>query len=416
MTSSNVDAIAHLTGLTLDPETSIHINNIQNDQSQSDDVEQQQQHSSEEQHSTELQSTDPELVGPLFTLRAIVSSKEAGVIIGKEGKNVADIRKNAHVRAGVSKVIPGVHERILTISGSVPNVAKAYFLISEHLLDIQNTIAANSAANSGNPAPQPKNETSVRLLVPHQLMGAVIGKAGASIKEIQEASGAKLIISKGMLVNSTERTVEVVGLISSIQIAIHHMGERMFAEPDRANGVINYDPRVHVRMASKYPGDKNSLNQNYEPSGLFIPVRRNHNGRYSQSAKPRYPQMNSNNTTNSNYPRQFTPMSDDTKKEVEVISIPSDMVGCLIGKGGSSINNIRRISSAYISISKEMNSTTQERDFTITGTPESIKQALKLLYAQLEKEKKKRMEAAELGTIQTDVNPSEPAIAPAADE
>lgn len=59
-----------------------------------------------------------------LTLRSLVSTKDAGVIIGKAGKNVADLRDQTGVKAGVSKVIPGVHERVLTVSGSVESVAK----------------------------------------------------------------------------------------------------------------------------------------------------------------------------------------------------------------------------------------------------------------------------------------------------
>lgn len=59
-----------------------------------------------------------------LTLRALVTTKEAGIIIGKGGKNVADIRDQSGVKAGVSKVVPGVHERVLSVSGSVEAVAK----------------------------------------------------------------------------------------------------------------------------------------------------------------------------------------------------------------------------------------------------------------------------------------------------
>jgi heterogeneous nuclear rnp K-like protein 2 len=59
-----------------------------------------------------------------LTLRALVSTKDAGVIIGKAGKNVADLREQTGVKAGVSKVIPGVHERVLTVSGAVESVSK----------------------------------------------------------------------------------------------------------------------------------------------------------------------------------------------------------------------------------------------------------------------------------------------------
>ena len=59
-----------------------------------------------------------------LTLRALVSSKDAGVIIGKGGKNVADLREQTGVKAGVSKIVPGAHERVLTVSGDVESVAK----------------------------------------------------------------------------------------------------------------------------------------------------------------------------------------------------------------------------------------------------------------------------------------------------
>ena len=64
-----------------------------------------------------------------------MSTKDAGVIIGKGGKNVADLREQTGVKAGVSKVIPGVHERVLSISGSVESVAKARLctLFASHL-------------------------------------------------------------------------------------------------------------------------------------------------------------------------------------------------------------------------------------------------------------------------------------------
>lgn len=65
-----------------------------------------------------------------LTLRALVSTKDAGVIIGKGGKNVAELREQTGVKAGVSKVIPGVHERVLTVSGSVEAVAKVSFAFS----------------------------------------------------------------------------------------------------------------------------------------------------------------------------------------------------------------------------------------------------------------------------------------------
>ena len=82
-----------------------------------------------------IPKTDEEYAQTQLTLRAIVSSKEAGVIIGKAGKNVADLRDETGVKAGVSKVVQGVHDRVLTISGTCESVAKAYSVVAASLLE-----------------------------------------------------------------------------------------------------------------------------------------------------------------------------------------------------------------------------------------------------------------------------------------
>lgn len=79
--------------------------------------------------------TDEEYAQAQLTVRAIVSSKEAGVIIGKGGKNVAELRDETGVKAGVSKVVQGVHDRVLTITGGCDAISKAYMVVARALLE-----------------------------------------------------------------------------------------------------------------------------------------------------------------------------------------------------------------------------------------------------------------------------------------
>jgi len=79
--------------------------------------------------------TDEEYAQTQLTLRAIVSSKEAGVIIGKGGKNVADLRDETGVKAGVSKVVQGVYDRVLTITGGCEAISRAYSVVARALLE-----------------------------------------------------------------------------------------------------------------------------------------------------------------------------------------------------------------------------------------------------------------------------------------
>ncbi|TBU21205.1 hypothetical protein BD311DRAFT_834750 [Dichomitus squalens] len=64
----------------------------------------------------EQDDADPTPYGlpAVLTLRALVNSKDAGVVIGKTGATVARLLEQTGVKAGVSKVIPGVHERVLS--------------------------------------------------------------------------------------------------------------------------------------------------------------------------------------------------------------------------------------------------------------------------------------------------------------
>lgn len=81
------------------------------------------------------QRSDEEYAESTLTLRAIVSSKEAGIIIGKAGKNVADLRDETGVKAGVSKVVTGVNDRVLTVTGTLQGTARAYAMVARSLLE-----------------------------------------------------------------------------------------------------------------------------------------------------------------------------------------------------------------------------------------------------------------------------------------
>ncbi|EPT03924.1 hypothetical protein FOMPIDRAFT_1022091 [Fomitopsis schrenkii] len=306
-----------------------------------------------QREATSPQSRSPSPSGnDVLTLRALVSTKDAGVIIGKAGKNVADLRDQTGVKAGVSKVVPGVHERVLTVSGSVEGVAKAYALIVSQLMS-----ASPSSPTTMSSSPN----TSIRLLISHNLMGSVIGRNGLKIKAIQDQSGARMVASKDMLPQSTERIVEVQGSSEAIGRAIEEIGRCLLEDWERGAGTVLFHPGV---------GDERS-------------------GRRSSNAGRRYGDTPNGRGRTSPSPNASSPPP--TNLRTQNISIPSDMVGCIIGRNGTKITEIRRLSGSKISIAKEPHDETGERMFTIVGTPEANEKALFLLYNQLESEKERRV-------------------------
>ncbi|KDQ63638.1 hypothetical protein JAAARDRAFT_119610, partial [Jaapia argillacea MUCL 33604] len=308
-----------------------------------------------------------------LTLRALVSTKDAGVIIGKGGKNVAELREQTGVKAGVSKVIAGVHERVLTVSGSVEGVAKAYTLIISQLVSANPTSPVSISSPSS-------THTSIRLLISHNLMGTVIGRSGQKIKAIQDSTGVRMVASKEMLPQSTERIVEVQGPIEAIGRAIEEIGKCLLEDWERGQGTVLYHPgAAGEERTGGGRGDARRSSTAYSPSGEGY---RGTNGESSQ--------RESRDRGRTTPPSPGSP-SQPANLRTQNISIPSDMVGCIIGRGGSKITEIRRLSGSKISIAKAPHDETGERMFTIVGTPEANEKALFLLYNQLESEKERRV-------------------------
>jgi heterogeneous nuclear rnp K-like protein 2 len=170
-----------------------------------------------------------------LTLRSLVSTKEAGIIIGKGGATIASIRQATGVKAGVSKVVPGVQDRVFSATGDVEAIANTYGELARLLLE-------TPLSDSSLPPPPVGAFTSVRLLVSHNLMGTVIGRSGLKIKQIQDASGARMVASKEMLPQSTERVVEVQGAVEAIKTAVLEIAKCLLEDWERGQGTVQYHP------------------------------------------------------------------------------------------------------------------------------------------------------------------------------
>lgn len=320
--------------------------------------------------------TDEEYAQSMLTLRAIVSSKEAGVIIGKAGKNVADLRDETGVKAGVSKVVPGVHDRVLTVTGILEGTARAYAIVAKGLLEGAPQMGMGGIVSNNGTHP-------VRLLISHNQMGTIIGRQGLKIKHIQDASGVRMVAQKEMLPQSTERIVEVQGTPEGIEKAVWEIGKCLIDDWQRGSGTVLYNPAVRASLGqqpaqtSSPAGGNGYTSRQYNRTGNGADF--SDNGGYNR--RP------SSDAGSRGYPLVT---EDGEEIQTQNISIPADMVGCIIGRGGSKITEIRRSSGARISIAKAPHDETGERMFTIMGSASANEKALYLLYENLEAEKTRR--------------------------
>lgn len=328
-------------------------------------------------------SIDPE---SSLTLRALVSTKEAGVIIGKGGANVADLREKTDVKAGVSKVVQGVHDRVLSVTGNLEGISKAYALIGQTILENPVTASSSSPdAPAASPVSPPAHAiTSVRLLISHNLMGSIIGRQGLKIKHIQDVSGARMVASKDMLPQSTERVVEIQGTTEALRIAIYEIAKCLKEDWERGQGTVFYQPgqvegagvlaaggvggmhpqsgrRQSTAGGTAYlPGAMSGLSFSAASrrSSVAAPTSGGGPRRFSTSQNPEAAAgavvtpgggLNVPSTTPTSSVATALPAVIDSENiRTQNISIPADMVGCIIGKGGSKITEIRRLSGSRI--------------------------------------------------------------------
>ncbi|KAJ3188039.1 hypothetical protein HK101_009271 [Irineochytrium annulatum] len=404
----------------------------------------------------EAHSQDVNGANRAIGFRAIISSKEAGVVIGKNGKNVADIRDKSGAKVMVSEQIPAALERIVTATGSLDAISKAFGLMALKIVEEQ-TGAVGSATDVKQRA------VALKLLIPHARMGSVIGKSGQKIKEIQDASGSKILACEDILPNSTERIVTVTGVSDAIHIAAYHIGLVLLEHPERAIGTIPYKPMPGVVTGQQGGGSatrsvnasatlpSNPSNVNAAPAivghagvkavGVPVTVAAHAHGvamagaylggmAGAMGAYPAYghhPMQRATVGAGAGLPPHpgsiiglhipgapglpvhgFTSQqimattaavmgqAVGLQMQVQQIFIPNEMVGAIIGKGGQKINEIRQLSGCLIKIMENVEGST-ERLVTITGSPECNQMALYLLYQRLESEKL-RMQTQRMAT------------------
>lgn len=210
-------------------------------------------------------------------------------------------------------------------------------------------------------------------------MGTVIGRQGLKIKHIQDVSSARMVASKEMLPQSTERVVEVQGTVEAIRLALLEIGKCLVEDWERGVGTVLFNPAIRMNGTGNFSGDRRASITRTGNGSDFSP-------RPNSVNEPNYPGSRRESTSSQNF-------VNNPNLRQQNISIPSDMVGCIIGKGGSKISEIRRLSGSRISIAKVPHDDTGERMFTIVGTAEANEKALYLLYGQLENEKERRLSA-----------------------
>ena len=141
----------------------------------------------------------PRLSAPL-----LLPLHKAAIVIGHNGEGLKRIEKMAQVRIHLDTSSSATTEKRLIITGYPEDVEEAKRIIEE------------GAFGAG--------QSAVTMLIPQARVGLIIGRGGETIRELQEKSGAKVMVAPDLSSSSSnsstaERIVSIMGDAEAIQRA-----------------------------------------------------------------------------------------------------------------------------------------------------------------------------------------------------
>ncbi|XP_006757043.1 PREDICTED: poly(rC)-binding protein 2 isoform X8 [Myotis davidii] len=337
-----------------------------------------------------------------LTIRLLMHGKEVGSIIGKKGESVKKMREESGARINISE--GNCPERIITLAGPTNAIFKAFAMIIDKLEEDISSSMTNSTAASRPPV-------TLRLVVPASQCGSLIGKGGCKIKEIRESTGAQVQVAGDMLPNSTERAITIAGIPQSIiecvkQICVV-MLETLSQSPPK--GVtIPYRPKPSSSPVIFAGGQAYTIQGQYA-----IPqpdLTKLHQLAMQQSHFPMthgntgFSGIESSSPEVKGYWAGLDASAQTTSHE---LTIPNDLIGCIIGRQGAKINEIHQMSGAQIKIANPVEGST-DRQVTITGSAASISLAQYLINVSLENAKPSSQAASVTIPDHLSINLSQP--------
>ncbi|XP_048876241.1 heterogeneous nuclear ribonucleoprotein K-like isoform X5 [Brienomyrus brachyistius] len=358
----------------------------------------------------------------MVELRVLLQSKNAGAVIGKGGKNIKALRTDHN--ASVSVPDSSGPERILSVSADIETVGEILLKIIPTLEEHYNGIDF---------------DCELRLLIHQSLAGGIIGVKGAKIKELRENTQTTIKLFQECCPHSTDRVVLVGGkpdrVVECIKVILELISEAPIkgrAQPYDPNfydetydygGFTMFEERARRPMGFPMRGrggfermpppgrggrplppsrrDYDDLSPRRGPPpplqsrggrggsrarNLPLPLPPPPRGGSDRRARPidRYESLSGGGYDNSSSWEPFQSVGRGSYGDIggpvitTQVTIPKDLAGSIIGKGGQRIKQIRHESGASIKIDEPLEGS-EDRIITITGTQDQIQNAQYLL-------------------------------------
>ncbi|XP_024518653.1 flowering locus K homology domain isoform X1 [Selaginella moellendorffii] len=329
---------------------------------------------------------------PDVLFRLLVPAGKIGKVIGKKGSQIKKLRDETGAHIKIADPMNTTEDRAVLISSKNEGVSDRS-CAELALLEVVTILLKDGDGATPSAAIGPQHQGSpnlTRLLIAGSQAGSLIGKAGANIKNIRGSSSASVrVLPSDQLplcsaACETDRLVQISGEVAAVQMAIELVAANLRDNPPKETVPTNPEAKTayflgidgntgqqvllpHSSVAAVYGHSPSSMAlYGLQPHPLAGPA---YAGGVLAQAPPLY----------ANPAARLPPMLPKVSAEM---SVPSSVMGGLIGKGGFHISHMRSVSGATIKVNGSKESSV-ERTILFEGTQEQVNAAQSLVHAFL---------------------------------
>ncbi|KAK8951242.1 KH domain-containing protein [Platanthera zijinensis] len=307
-----------------------------------------------------------------LVVRVSCPSDKIGRVIGKGGITIRTLRQSSGARIDVDDTKKKTEDCIITVTSTESND------------DVKSAAIEAVLLLQGKINDEGEETVTIRLLVPTKVIGCLIGKGGSIINDMRKKTRADIRISKGEKpkhVSPDDELVEVSGEVTRVRDALLQVIFRLREDALKDREGNNSSTQTESLYPSSLPippllssvPSVGTLGYDHrsEPGSRF--------GLLSGSSLYGYSSPQPGESAYVGHSSYTSKSYGGVPSYVEM-NIPSHAVSKVLGKGGSNLSNIRKISGADVEI-VDSKSSRFERVAQISGTSEQKRAAENLIQA-----------------------------------
>ncbi|XP_002272287.2 RNA-binding KH domain-containing protein RCF3 isoform X2 [Vitis vinifera] len=178
--------------------------------------------------------------------RYLCPVRKIGSIIGRGGDIAKQLRSETKSNIRIGETMPGCEERVVTIYSSSEetnpfgDTGELVSPAQDALFRVHDRIVAGELP--ADEEPEEAQQVTVRMLVPSDQIGCVIGKGGQVIQNIRSETRAQIRILKDEHLPpcalSSDELLQIIGDASVVRKALHQLASRLHENPSRSQHLL----------------------------------------------------------------------------------------------------------------------------------------------------------------------------------